>query len=283
MSYRIQRYLDYTIHKSKKGLRMEQIKLFGQLSEDLLKQLQSELVLPTLVVHPLFEHLGEKHGPTMNRLATTSIEHKAVACGDKVFYIDEIATHIYFVKSGQLKYIQKRDNATGSKDDFVELSDRSHCSVRNHRKPKQEFETVDSKEDWIAEPVLWSPAWVHRGLLWANRESELLRIKPEKFAEVASLNPAVYVLVCGYAQSFLKWLNNQAEQINDVSQGESVSSQLKEFIGRSSGQAAESPPAPLVSVSRHLSTKSTASMANVAISQLRRLAAGRKPLLPSIP
>lgn len=238
LSIRIQRYLDYAIEKSKKTLRIEQIALFSSLSEDLFQQLQCELALPGMAAHPIFQHLHAHHLPTMHRAATT-ISHKSIAHGDSLFYKDEAATHLYFVRFGRLQYIQ--GNSSMQDTLMGPLVARSSNAGNNVTREvsctsgqARSIEWVDSMEDWIAEPVLWTPTWVHRGMLHAAMECELLLVKPDKFAEVVSLNPVVYHLMCGYAALYLKWVNSRSF-VSDISQGEDVSSTIKEMIHEASG------------------------------------------------
>merc|ERR1712039_908901 len=169
-------------------------KVFKLLSESLHNELQLELALPQLTVHPLFEYLGASHAPTMHKLATTSICHKSIAHGDAVFYPGESAKEVYFVETGRLQYIKER------------------CA---------NFERVDKREDWIAEPVLWVTSWIHLGVLVASMETDLLLVMPDKFAGVIRLTPSVWHVLSGYAYEFVGWLNSEGyARQSDIYQGE---------------------------------------------------------------
>merc|ERR1712192_10279 len=87
------------------------------------------------------------------------------------------------------------------------------------------------KEDWIAEPILWTPAWVHLGVLVASMETDLLSVIPEKFAQGMRLNPAVWGVVSNYAQTFMEWLNAEGvERHSDIYQGEDLGPTIYSMI-----------------------------------------------------
>jgi len=124
-----------------------------------------------------------------------------------LFFPGEIATHVYFVVTGTLKYSKI------SKDGV-------EC-----------VEWVDRAEDWIAEPVLWTPSWMHLGTLIARQETDLLALLGNKFGEIMARTPQVHSLVSSYAAKFIAWMNSlDRDSLSDVTQGEIVSSQLCNFI-----------------------------------------------------
>jgi len=92
-------------------------------------------------------------------------------------------------------------------------------------------ERVDRAEDWIAEPVLWTPKWVHLGTLTAKSEADLVLIDGEQFGNIIGRSPHISELVGNYARFFINWMNNQPfESLSDISQGEDVSDMLRGFI-----------------------------------------------------
>jgi hypothetical protein len=207
LSLRIQKYLEHAWTRQSAKLSLGDIKIFGLLSEQLHNELQSALCLPSLSVHPMFKHLANVSCMTIHRLVQQAISRKQVAVNDNLFYPDECATHMYIVTLGRLRYI-KMD---------PELGDLS--------------ETVDSNEDWISEPVLWTPTWIHLGQLMALRESELIMIDWKKFGQVMQLNPQAYQMAAKYARNFLSWLCSvDVRELSDISQGEDVSEMVRQFI-----------------------------------------------------
>merc|ERR1719230_557759 len=93
------------------------------------------------------------------------------------------------------------------------------------------MEWVDSKEDWISEPVLWTPTWVHLGKLTAVTECEFLLVDAKFFGEIVNLNPPSFKLARAYARDFLRWLNLQArENLSDIAQGEIVGPSVQRMV-----------------------------------------------------
>jgi len=207
LSIRIQKYLEHAWQKQTRQVRTSEIKLFSLLSEQLHNELQLSMSVPHLSVHPLFEHLRASYAATMSRMANTTISQKFLAPGDSLFYPGEAATHMYFVVQGRLQYL--RVDPSG----------------------KENFEIVEKDEDWISEPVLWTPAWVHLGVLGAEIECDLLLIDAARFNAIISLNPAVYRIVRGYAKNFLAWINGQDyADLSDIVQGDLVSDTIESLI-----------------------------------------------------
>jgi len=135
--------------------------------------------------------------------------------GDHLFFPNEVATHLYFVAEGRLHYGKTDSNGQDS------------------------YEWVDGAEDWIAEPVLWTPRWVHLGSLVAYSEADLVLIDGEHFGTIVRLNPAVWQLVSGYARRFMQWVNQMPpSQLSDISQGEDISVKLQGFIEQTTAQRA---------------------------------------------
>jgi len=205
LSLRIQRYLEHAWQRKKS--RISEPSLFSLLSEQLKNELQCARSLPHLLVHPLFQYLKETSDNSLQRLAVDAMSWQSLACDDHLFFPGEIATQVYFVVTGALKY-------TKISKDGVEC-----------------VEFVDSGEDWIAEPVLWTASWVHLGTLIAMHETDLLAILGNQFGEIMARTPQVHSLVSTYAANFMVWMNSvDRDLLSDVSQGEIVSSQINSFI-----------------------------------------------------
>jgi len=207
LASRIQRYLEHAWQSQQENISLQNIKIMKLLSEQLHCELQCELSVPHLSVHPLFRRLYDVSNVTMHRLANTAIRRKPLARNDILFISGEKATNMYIVVAGRLQY-HKSDS---SGDDH--------------------HEWVDKGEDWIAEPVLWTPMWLHLGNLTAVTECDLLLVDPKSFSEVFVLNPHAYTLASNYAQRFLMWLESLgADSLTDICQGEEVGPLVESFI-----------------------------------------------------
>merc|ERR1711966_117951 len=157
--------------------------------------------------HPFLAKLCVFSNVTVQRLSNSALEHKLLAEGDRLFLPGEAATHMYIVVKGKFRYTKMTSSGQTVTED------------------------VDNGEDWIAEPVLWTESWLHRGLLMAVEESDNLMIDARKFCDMVKLNPQAYLFTSGYARNFLDWLNEESlDALSDISQGEIVGDMCKSFI-----------------------------------------------------
>jgi hypothetical protein len=215
LSLRIQKYLEHAWRVEQDRRPAKCIQLMSLLSEQLHSELQYELAVGQLQVHPFLAQLCLRSSVTVQRLANAAISHKLFASGDFLFYPGETATHLWIVVQGS--YVYTRVDSRGEV----------------HR------ETVDQKEDWISEPVLWT-SWTHRGLLAALEDGDDLAIDGKKFCEQVSLNPQAHVFAARYAKNFMAWLNQQDfDQLSDISQGEHVSQLCKSFFEEDSEEGVD--------------------------------------------
>ncbi|CAJ1329731.1 unnamed protein product [Effrenium voratum] len=146
LSARIQKYVEHVMESQEENVPAKDVKLLALLSEQLQSELECEICMPHFSVHPLFARLCVVSRVTIHRLANNAIVNKQLARTDTLFIPGETATHMYIVVYGRLVY--SRMDSRG--DEHKEL--------------------VDKGEDWISEPVLWTPSWVHLGLLMSMTE-----------------------------------------------------------------------------------------------------------------
>jgi len=206
LAHRIKKYLEHAWTQKVDDVSSD-IKLFSLLSEQLHSELKCAMSVPHLKVHPLLEHLNSVSSVTMHRLANDGISRKTLASNDCCFIAGETATHMYVVVSGRLVY------------------------TKFDSKGNAQREYVDHAEDWIAEPVLWTPHWVHMGGLIAITETVLLVVADVKFMEKVRLNPQAFNIAKEYAVQFIDWLNCQEyDQLSDIQQGEKVGEIFKQFL-----------------------------------------------------
>lgn len=207
LSHRIQKYLEHAWQTQTKVRDLKSISILSLLSEQLFHQLQYELCVPHFAIHPLFKRMCEECTETMQRLANSAISTKHLARDDFLFLSGEKATHMYIVVHGRLDY------------------------SRLDKQKQEHREIVDCNEDWIAEPILWTPHWVHLGTLVACKESCLLLIDPDTFRQCVGLNPQALWLGSRYAEKFLQWLNSEdADNLSDITQGEVASDMMVSFM-----------------------------------------------------
>eukprot|EP00931_Biecheleriopsis_adriatica_P060450 TRINITY_DN36307_c0_g1_i1.p1 TRINITY_DN36307_c0_g1~~TRINITY_DN36307_c0_g1_i1.p1 ORF type:complete len:741 (-),score=129.71 TRINITY_DN36307_c0_g1_i1:82-2304(-) len=207
LSTRIQKYVEHILDSEHENIPTKNIKLLSLLSEQLRSELECEIRMPHFAVHPLFDHLCVVSRVTIHRLANNAIQNKLLARNDTLFIPGEGATHMYIVVAGRLVY--SRVDSQG----------------------EERKELVDKGEDWIAEPVLWTSAWIHLGLLTALKESDLMVLDPHMFGRIVKLNPDAFLLAVTYANNFLNWINAvERDSLSDVWQGENVGEQVTGFM-----------------------------------------------------
>jgi len=205
LSIRIQRYIEHAWARQKASV--AEPKLFALLSEQLSQELTCARSVPHLQVHPLFGCLHKHSHISMQRLAVSAISWRNLARDDFLFFPNETATHLYFVIEGKLLYTKV--DASGS----------------------ETTEQVDRAEDWVAEPVLWTPTWIHLGTLRAISEADLVLIDGAIFGDIIGRSPPMFQLVSSYARKFMKWMNTMPwHRLSDISQGEDISIRLQAFI-----------------------------------------------------
>jgi len=213
LSIRIRKYLEHAWQSQRHRLSEDKIKILALLSEQLQGELQCELSVPHLKVHPLLHRLNSVSKVTMQRLVRDAFGKKMLADNDSLFLAGEMGTHMFIIVEGQLRY--RRESRPGS---------------INHDKA----ETVRGDEHWVAEPVLWVSKWVHVGDLVASQDSKLITISPTGFGEVIQLNPTSFHLALEYAHKFIDWLEGlQADNLSDIN----LSSPEITTAGRSSWMA----------------------------------------------
>jgi len=207
LSARIQKYVEHVMESQEENVPAKDVKLLALLSEQLQSELECEICMPHFSVHPLFARLCVVSRVTIHRLANNAIVNKQLARTDTLFIPGETATHMYIVVYGRLVY--SRMDSRG--DEHKEL--------------------VDKGEDWISEPVLWTPSWVHLGLLMSMTESELMVLDPTQFGRIVNLNPDAAALAGTYVVNFIKWINSvPRDSLSDIWQGENVGPRVASFM-----------------------------------------------------
>jgi hypothetical protein len=207
LSLRITKYLEHAWQTAQESKPVKDVKLMQFLSDQLHAELKFELAVAQLKIHPFLNSLCDNSSVTVYRLSNSTIAHKLLAEGDSLFHPGESATHMYIVVSGRFKY------------------------TRLDALNKVLIEYVDKGEDWIAEPVLWTKSWVHRGQLSAIEEGDNMTLDTKSFSDNVKLNPQAHLFTSLYAQNFLVWLNSQDDSdLSDISQGEEMFDECRGFI-----------------------------------------------------
>jgi hypothetical protein len=191
LTLRIMRYANVVLLPQQHRVQQSDIGMLSRLSSHLRVELQTELNMPNLTVHPFFEWFSGKSLPVIRRLCCVATKRTYLSREDVIFGPGQKAVEMYFPLSGQLSYHPQRETY-------------SH--------------TVVSKGQWCSEAVLWCP-WVHHGTLHARVESELLALNAAKFREVVTEHYIDLSYAQAYGHAFVQCLNDAATsavQIGDL-------------------------------------------------------------------
>ncbi|OLQ14230.1 hypothetical protein AK812_SmicGene1632 [Symbiodinium microadriaticum] len=120
----------------------------------------------------------------------------------------EIRSYLYFIASGRMQYARDADT------------------------PNERVEVVDKGEDWIGEPVIWTPFWIHVGQLTAVSECDLCAVAPKAFGDIVALVRPVAAIVARYSQKIMLWVKDldTKGELTDVMQGEDVLDLIRSFL-----------------------------------------------------
>jgi len=194
LALRIEKYLEHAWARQQKGIHSNRVRLLAMLSEPLSRELDLEIYMPSLKVHPLLLNLSEASPLTMQRVAHSAIRENKAARHDLLFVPSEPAVNMFFRVSGKLWY-QPNGDQVGT---MVSQAD----------------------EGWVAEPVLWVHAWEHKGALTAATDADLLLVDPVQFSLVVTRSPRSYEMGVQYARALVQWLRLHAQGEASTSTGE---------------------------------------------------------------
>lgn len=192
LTMRIMRYVNVVLLPKQHRVQQSDIGMLGLLSSHLSVELQTELHMPNLTVHPFFEWFSGKSLPVMRQLCCVATKRTSLSREDIIFGPGQKAVEMYFPLSGRLLYLPQREGFSM---------------------------TVVSEGQWCSEAVLWCP-WVHHGTLRAKVESELLSLNAAKFREVIAEHYIDLSYAQSYGMAFVQCLNDAAKsaiQVGDLS------------------------------------------------------------------
>eukprot|EP00931_Biecheleriopsis_adriatica_P085854 TRINITY_DN60639_c0_g1_i1.p1 TRINITY_DN60639_c0_g1~~TRINITY_DN60639_c0_g1_i1.p1 ORF type:complete len:758 (+),score=138.69 TRINITY_DN60639_c0_g1_i1:85-2358(+) len=245
LSLRIRRYVEFEMSNQKQSLPMSSVSCLKLLSEQLTSELLFEINLPHISVHPLFAFLGLPNSQGaifISKLAKT-FARKQLARGDVEFLPGEQATAMRFVITGRLVYtkvgIDPKD-AESEEDEGVLLrvsdegNDDRNSGIRKGKTKElteSDFVWADADQCWLSEPVLWTSAFWHMGVLTAASETTLMQVEEKDFCKTAAQYPQAEALMRLYAQQYVCWLNVLPwEEKSDLMMREDAEDRLLRFI-----------------------------------------------------
>jgi hypothetical protein len=178
LTLRVNRYVNLVLMPQQGRVQYKDVGVLDSLPSALQVELQTELNMPYLVVHPFFEQFGRRSLDVMRRLCCTAVKPASLSRGDVLFCVGQKASCMYFLVEGRLAYAPK----------------------------KSESAEAITKGQWFCEAVLWCP-WVHRGKMQAQTECELITLDAAKFRAVVMDYHVDLRFLQLYAGAFVLGLN----------------------------------------------------------------------------
>lgn len=211
LSVRIFKYCDYAWRERRKKVQEQEVFLLQLLTHQLRDELNCEIQLPHLELHPLFAKMARLRSSTMDRICSKSLVNHHLACSDYVYQAGDPGTRMVFLIDGDLLYTQLQacQEADGRSDSTFE----------------EKFMMNIETGMWTSEATLWTP-WVQMGDLRASRECRLVCLEAANFCELMlQMQTMAWQLAKCYAARFIRFLN-QSERLSDILQLEFHPSQV---------------------------------------------------------
>lgn len=176
---RVLRNAHHAMRESRHNCPEKDILLLHLISEPLRMEIHFELHSPILRSHPLFKRMQQDLPALSRKLCHFAVCTAFLSAEDVLFVEGEVKDppEMYFVTKGVVGYKE------------------ADCSS-----------VYASEGAWVSEPVLWCD-WVHRGVLKARSECELLVLDAQSFRTISQQNGSPNFNLGKYAREFVKLLN----------------------------------------------------------------------------
>jgi hypothetical protein len=201
LSLRVLRYLEFASSRKRDIVSEERIPILCLLSDQLKCELTYVVDYGGLLRHPLFKVAGSSSETIMTSLVEKVLTQKHLATNEVHFQVQDTATHMCMVISGELTYAR-------DKTDIVELH----------------------TDDWACEQVLWLP-WACRGSLLAALDSRIILVEYKEFCDVMQADKELWPMLTCYAEVFITWLNTMdQDELSDVFFGHTEHHMIEKFV-----------------------------------------------------
>jgi len=191
LSIRIMRYVNVIVLPQQDRVQHKDIGILSFISTPLRVELQTELNMPSLIIHPFFECFSRRSLAVMQKLCCVAVKRKCFSRGDVLFGAGQKASEMIFPLDGHLIYTPKREGYA---------------------------QVAVTKGHWCCEAVLWC-SWVHHGSLRAKIETEVIAMDASKFREVVTEHFIDLCYAQLYGAAFVKALNEAAKAADDTGFG----------------------------------------------------------------
>lgn len=183
---------------------LEDRELLKVLPLQLQKAIFMEARISSVGKHYFFYWIKVSHITAMRDLCHTAFTSMLRLAGESVFQVGDACQQMFFVESGELKYIRPflaRSPAVMSCD-TPPLRDSGGSNV------EKLFGERLTRCHWVGEPALWIRGWQNRGDLIAGADCSMLSLESGTLAQVIHVYPMTHFEVCLYAKLFLQHLQS---------------------------------------------------------------------------
>jgi len=183
LSLRIQRYCEFAWQTQQTKLREKNVSVLNLLSPGLMTDLHTAMHEPALSSHPLIVLFSKLDHECVRRICSTATTLNVCVRGSEIFRPGEEASSCYLIASGECRYFQEDEGGTGLR----------HLQILRQQK-------------WVCECVLWT-AWKFIGTLVTRKDSDILLIDAQKFADAVLFDKTVHHEAEAYARGFVQGIN----------------------------------------------------------------------------
>jgi len=189
LTIRLTRYLTLVTHQ--RHVQEQEVHLLELLSASLASDLRKALYVRYLEVHPYMRRLSKLGGHLMRDICCKAVETLSLSKEGDLFHDGSCSEHMYFVIIGELAYRLAAGGSQSQPQSFVDAH-------------------------WFCEAVLWT-SWVHRGIMTAITECDLVTLNGHGFGEVVAAHPNHIALSKTYAADFVLALNRMMQERRPIS------------------------------------------------------------------
>jgi len=207
----LKRHLDRSlIRKQKQENEAALLSMFG---DDLMQELSTELRLPVLTTHPMFQEYQFGFPRAMVRMCHQAVSEVFLLEDDVLFYTGDVAHHMYFTMDGEMRYfithaILDHGGVERQARSFRKTNVRNSVQNRGmlglstflrtsgaNAAPPDVADTVEVTSvlpsTWISEAALWM-RWVHMGDFQAFMDTRILMLNAARFEELILDQPGAH-------------------------------------------------------------------------------------------
>lgn len=187
LKMRVIRYIGVMTDNSNNRISSKDVKLIELLSRPLQIELQTELFLKHLIMHPFFVLLSKRSFNITRTICCEAVRQVLLSRGDTLFGVGEEVHLMYFVTVGALQYAPHHKAGGGQ---------------------GKTWSASPEENNFFCEAVLWTDRWLSCGTMRAETECELVGLNGPKFREVMTqYHTANMLLPKDYAEAFVQSLN----------------------------------------------------------------------------